>query len=60
MDILAPRNTVVRAVSDGLIAKLFRSDAGGLTIYEFDPSERFAFYYAHLERYAPDSAKATV
>jgi len=52
MDILAPRNTPVVAVADGTIAKLFHSKAGGLTIYEFDGAERFAFYYAHLERYA--------
>jgi murein DD-endopeptidase MepM/ murein hydrolase activator NlpD len=53
IDILAPRNTVVRAVSDGEVEKLFFSKAGGLTIYQFDTEERYAFYYAHLERYAP-------
>lgn len=52
VDMLAPRNTPVHAVSDGRIAKLFTSKAGGLTIYQFDPSERFCYYYAHLERYA--------
>lgn len=52
VDILAPRNTPVRAVESGAIAKLFISKAGGNTIYQFDPSERFAYYYAHLERYA--------
>ena len=29
-----------------------RSVAGGLTVYQFDPSETFAYYYAHLDRYA--------
>jgi murein DD-endopeptidase MepM/ murein hydrolase activator NlpD len=53
IDILAPRNTPVRAVEDGIIARLFNSRAGGLTIYQFDPTERYAYYYAHLERYAP-------
>jgi murein DD-endopeptidase MepM/ murein hydrolase activator NlpD len=53
IDILAPRNTRVRAVEDGTIEKLFESRAGGLTIYQFDPQERYAYYYAHLERYAP-------
>jgi len=24
---------------------------GGLTIYEFDPTEKYAYYYAHLDRY---------
>jgi murein DD-endopeptidase MepM/ murein hydrolase activator NlpD len=52
IDILAPRNTPVRAVEDGTIARLFNSKAGGITIYQFDPSERFCYYYAHLERYA--------
>ena len=52
VDILAPRNTPVHAVEDGTIAKLFTSKAGGLTIYQFDPSGRLCYYYAHLERYA--------
>lgn len=52
LDVLAPRNTPVLAVEDGTIAKLFVSDAGGLTIYQFDPSASYAYYYAHLERYA--------
>jgi murein DD-endopeptidase MepM/ murein hydrolase activator NlpD len=52
VDILAPRNTAVRAVQDGVIAKLFFSKAGGNTIYQFDPAQQFCYYYAHLERYA--------
>jgi murein DD-endopeptidase MepM/ murein hydrolase activator NlpD len=52
IDILAPRGTEVLAVEDGTIKKLFTSAAGGLTIYQFDPSERFVYYYAHLDRYA--------
>jgi murein DD-endopeptidase MepM/ murein hydrolase activator NlpD len=52
IDILAPRNTPVRAVEDGTIARLFYSKAGGITIYQFDPAEQFCYYYAHLERYA--------
>lgn len=52
-DILAPRNTPVHAVEDGTIAKLFYSKGGGgNTIYEFDPTGTYAYYYAHLERYA--------
>ena len=34
------------------IARLFYSKAGGITVYQFDPSERYCYYYAHLERYA--------
>jgi peptidoglycan LD-endopeptidase LytH len=52
LDILAPRHTPVLAVDDGTIAKLFLSKPGGLTIYQFDPSSTYAYYYAHLERYA--------
>lgn len=52
IDILAPRGTPVLAVEDGRIAKLFDSRQGGLTIYQFDPTERFTYYYAHLDRYA--------
>jgi len=52
VDILAPRNTPVHAVEDGTIAKLFQSKAGGITIYQFDPTGRFCYYYAHLQRYA--------
>ncbi len=52
IDILAARNTPVMAVEDGRLAKLFVSAQGGNTIYQFDPSETYAYYYAHLERYA--------
>jgi murein DD-endopeptidase MepM/ murein hydrolase activator NlpD len=52
VDILAPRLTPVLAVEAGTIAKLFVSKAGGNTIYQFDPQDVYAYYYAHLERYA--------
>ena len=57
IDILAPRGTDVYAALDGKIARLFTSAAGGLTIYQFDPEEQYCFYYAHLDRYAPDLAE---
>jgi murein DD-endopeptidase MepM/ murein hydrolase activator NlpD len=53
-DIVAPRGTPVLAVEDGTIKKLFLSKPGGITIYEFDPSERYCYYYAHLQGYAHD------
>ena len=53
IDILAPRGTPVVAVDDGRVVKLFTSKPGGLTVYQFDPTETFAYYYAHLDRYAP-------
>jgi murein DD-endopeptidase MepM/ murein hydrolase activator NlpD len=52
LDILAPMGTPVRAVENGRIARLFNSKAGGITIYQFDPTERYCYYYAHLSRYA--------
>jgi murein DD-endopeptidase MepM/ murein hydrolase activator NlpD len=54
LDILAPRGTPVVAVEDGRVVKLFWSNNGGHTIYQFDPSTRYAYYYAHLERYAEE------
>jgi peptidoglycan LD-endopeptidase LytH len=53
LDIMAARGTPVLAASDGKVAKLFTSESGGLTIYEFDPASTYAYYYAHLDRYAP-------
>jgi len=52
LDIEAPRGTPVLAVDKGTIAKLFLSKEGGLTIYEFDSGGSYAYYYAHLDRYA--------
>lgn len=52
LDILAPRGTPVVAVEDGTIAKLFTSKAGGITVYQFDPTQAYTYYYAHLDRYA--------
>ena len=52
LDVPAPRGTPVVAVDDGVIEKLFTSKPGGLTIYHFDPSRNYAYYYAHLDRYA--------
>ena len=57
LDIMAARGTPVLAASDGTVAKLFTSVPGGLTIYEFDPSQTYAYYYAHLDRYADGLAQ---
>ena len=51
-DIMAPRGARVLAADDGTIEKLFLSKPGGITIYEFDPTRRFCYYYAHLDAYA--------
>ncbi|MCC2633240.1 MAG: peptidoglycan DD-metalloendopeptidase family protein [Ramlibacter sp.] len=52
IDILAPTGTPVVAVDDGKVVKLFNSKPGGLTVYQYDPGGRLAYYYAHLQRYA--------
>lgn len=53
LDIMAKKGTPVLAVDDGRVARLFRSVPGGITLYQFDPTETYAYYYAHLDRYAP-------
>jgi murein DD-endopeptidase MepM/ murein hydrolase activator NlpD len=52
IDIMAERGTPVLAAGDGVIERLFESKAGGLTIYQFDPTETYCYYYAHLDSYA--------
>jgi peptidoglycan LD-endopeptidase LytH len=52
LDIMAPRGTPIKAVAEGNVVKLFQSNKGGLTVYQFDNSRTYCFYYAHLDRYA--------
>jgi peptidoglycan LD-endopeptidase LytH len=51
IDILEPRGTPVHAVVSGTIRKLFLSNRGGSTIYQFDEMGVYCYYYAHLDRY---------
>jgi murein DD-endopeptidase MepM/ murein hydrolase activator NlpD len=60
LDIHAPRGTPVLAADDGRIEKLHESVAGGITLYQFDPSARFVYYYAHLDGYRPGIAEGDV
>ena len=57
LDIMAARGTPVLAVEDGKVARLFPSKPGGITIYQFDPASNYAYYYAHLDRYAEGLAE---
>ncbi len=57
IDIMAPRGQPVVAAEDGTIAKLFLSLPGGLTVYQFDPTDTYAYYYAHLDHYADGLAE---
>lgn len=52
LDIMARRGTPVLAVDDGRVVRMRRHLLGGLTVYQYDPGERYAYYYAHLDRYA--------
>jgi murein DD-endopeptidase MepM/ murein hydrolase activator NlpD len=57
IDILAAEGTPVLAVADGTIEKLFDSERGGLTVYQFEPGGTYCYYYAHLQRYADGLAE---
>jgi murein DD-endopeptidase MepM/ murein hydrolase activator NlpD len=41
------------------VVKLFLSKPGGITIYQFDPGSNYAYYYAHLDRYADGVVEGT-
>jgi peptidoglycan LD-endopeptidase LytH len=60
LDIMSPRGTPVLAVAEGKVAKLFTSKRGGLTVYQFDNSETWCYYYAHLDGYAPGVIQGTL
>jgi murein DD-endopeptidase MepM/ murein hydrolase activator NlpD len=60
IDIPAPRGTPVVAVDDGPVQKLFVSRAGGNTVYQFDPTATYCYYYAHLDAYEPGLVEGRV
>jgi murein DD-endopeptidase MepM/ murein hydrolase activator NlpD len=53
LDIMAQRNTPVLAATSGAVLKMHNSTAGGLSIYQSDPSSRFVLMYGHLNSYRP-------
>ena len=57
IDIMAAAGTPVLAVADGTVEKLFDSKLGGTTLYQFNPERTLAYYYAHLQGYAPGIAE---
>ena len=58
IDIMAPNGTPVIAAADGVVEKLFFSPGGGgITAYVRSPDQRWTYYYAHLEGYAPGLAE---
>jgi murein DD-endopeptidase MepM/ murein hydrolase activator NlpD len=52
LDIMAPKGTSVLSSAPGMIEKLFRSKAGGNTIYVRSTDGETIYYYAHLDAYA--------
>ena len=57
IDIMAAEGTPVVAAADGTIEKLFFSQGGGITAYVRSPDQRWIYYYAHLQSYAPGLAE---
>ncbi|MFB0611285.1 M23 family metallopeptidase [Aurantiacibacter poecillastricola] len=53
LDIMAEAGTSVIAAAPGKVERLFRSDAGGNTIYVRSEDGETIYYYAHLDDYAP-------
>lgn len=52
-DIFAPRNTPVYSATDGYVWKIGENALGGNTVWIIGAGGR-VYYYAHLEKYAPD------
>lgn len=58
IDIMAPEGTPVLAATNGTVEKLFFSEGGGgITAYVRSPDQRWTYYYAHLQGYAPGLAE---
>ena len=58
IDIMADEGTPVIAATDGTVEKLFFSNGGGgITVYVRSPDQRWTYYYAHLQGYAPGLAE---
>ena len=55
IDIMAAHGTPVIAAAPGTVEKLFFSKGGGgITAYVRSPDQKWTYYYAHLQDYAPD------
>jgi len=52
VDILAPRGTEVLAAEDGVVLRIGTNALGGNVVWTTDVERKFAYYYAHLERWA--------
>jgi len=52
-DIFAPRNTPVFSATDGYVWRIGENNLGGNTVWVIGAGGR-VYYYAHLEKYAPE------
>ncbi len=58
IDIMAPEGKPVVAAANGIVEKLFTSPGGGgITVYVRSSDQRWTYYYAHLQGYAPGLAE---
>ena len=58
IDIMAPQGTPVVSAANGTVEKLFFSQGGGgISVYIRSPDQRWTYYYAHLQGYAPGLAE---
>ena len=54
IDIMAPHGTAVVAAAPGTVEKMyFSKGGGGITAYVRSPDQKWTYYYAHLQDYAP-------
>ncbi|MBA3729750.1 MAG: M23 family metallopeptidase, partial [Sphingomonas sp.] len=54
IDIMAPASTPVVAAAPGTVERLFFSQGGGgISAYVRSDDQRWIYYYAHLQGYAP-------
>jgi murein DD-endopeptidase MepM/ murein hydrolase activator NlpD len=52
VDILAPRGSEVLSACDGVVLRIGTNALGGNVVWTTDAERKFAYYYAHLERWA--------
>lgn len=52
VDIMARRGTPALAATDGTVLRVGQNALGGNVVWMADTAGRFAYYYAHLDRYA--------
>ncbi len=56
IDIRAPRGTPVLAVEDAVVRRIKWHPRGGLTVYLYDSTGTYSYYFAHLRKLAPGLA----